>query len=147
MPGLLRSAQQSPFSLNNDRTAINFMESYRPQFHTHLNFPENEEDPEDEDIEDEEDEDDQDGDTHNHELSQLLDRILYGQQRPRPDLTTLPDYTASRIEAYSNRIRMREPFIRFGDEAPVLEPVDSPNISVSGLRDRYSDHEPGESTN
>ena len=158
MPGLLRTSQQNPFSLSgsNNRETVNFMDSYRPHLNLHSDYPdEDEEEPEDEEDEDEE-QDDQE--VHNHELSELLDRILYGQQRPIPGTTGIDSArprdiirdnaqsrlsnqytTATRNDTYSNRLRAREPFIRFGDDQPITEPV-----SRFGQVSTLLDEEPGE---
>lgn len=139
MPGLLRTSQAGPFTLNNTNNAMNFMESYRPNFHSNLRYPGDFGDPEednleeeelDEDEDDEDEENDDEGVMHNQELSELLDRILYGQQRPLDIPREGRDYTTSRIQPNSTRIRAREPFIRFGEDDSIEDNVVANNTTV-----------------
>eukprot|EP00834_Sanchytrium_tribonematis_P001385 NODE_33_length_36935_cov_1.609241.p25 type:complete len:148 gc:universal NODE_33_length_36935_cov_1.609241:8365-7922(-) len=115
MPGLLRNSQL-PFTLRNYQGTFhqpisNFRDITLQNSHSNYPYPRVEEDDDDideeEDIEDEFDEPEVEPQEHihNHELSELLDRILYSSQQR-------PSYTTERIEP---RIRIREPFIRFGE--------------------------------
>ncbi len=125
MPGLLRKNIESPFSID----PSNYLDRrYGPR----LNFEQVDLEDEADDIEtDIEEEDIEDQEMQNHELSELLDRILYGQQRPLPHLeNTRHSYTS----------RAREPVIRFGNsessESPEHEEVEL-NEEPTVLRSRY----------